>query len=214
MLRIILLLVAVAAALPAAAGPWPRERGEGFVSFSASRDRHEVYGEAGLGRGWTASAKLAFSHRPQADRAEEALVHLWRQVRQGDGGSSLSLGIGAGVRSIAPGRAAQPVGALSVAWGRGFGGPMAPWVTAEATVEGGRPGRAAKIDLTLGVKPGERWLAMAQVQHWHPASGPSRSRLELTGGLRVGELTFLAQPSVGLGGQGDRRLRFSLWSRF
>jgi hypothetical protein len=122
--------------------------------------------------------------------------------------------VGGGARSTAPGRATQAVGILAVAWGRGFGGPLAPWVTVEAALEGGRPGRAAKLDLTLGVNPGDRWIAMAQVQHWRPAEGRSRSRLELTGGLRVGDLTFLAQPSVGLGGQGEGRLRLSLWSRF
>lgn len=208
-----LALIAALAAAPAAAGPWPREKGEGFLAFSAARDRHEVYGERGLGRGWTATAKLAFSHRPEPELAEEVLALLWRPLHLGPGGA-VSLGLGAGVRSPGPGRAPQPLATAALAWGRGLGGPLSPWVAAEAAIERGEGQHAAKLDLTIGARPGGRRLTMAQVQAFRPGGGPTQTRLELTGGVRVGQLHVLAQPSVALAGPRETRLRVSLWAEF
>ena len=211
---LLLALCLASAALPAAAGPWPREKGRGFLSVSVSDDRNEVYGEYGLGRGWTAGAKLAFSGGGSDVRPNEAQMLVWRGMQRGAGGAALSFGLAAGVRAAGSDGPLRPVGAAMLAWGHGFGGPRAPWVTAEAALERGPGLHGTKLDLTYGMRPGKRWLAMAQVQAGQWNDGPVLARLELSGGLRLGRAHLLVQPSASLRGPRDRRLRLSLWAEF
>lgn len=105
----VLTALAVLLAAPAAAGPWPRERGAGFLSVSGGLERGplsrvavgELYGEYGLTRRITLGAHL----RREAMQTRADLLARWHP----DLSLPLAVGVTLGGRLISGGEAeAQP----------------------------------------------------------------------------------------------------------
>lgn len=212
----------------AGANPWPRARGNWFLSNGVSVDpraraatgfglRNDLYAEGGLGGGWFVIGSATLT--PVS--GQEVLLGLGRAAETGGGGArgwSLALG-----RRQQPGAPGQTFLRPSFAVGRGLtaGGRLGPltlrhpgWVSAEAQVELGPGGAAPKLDLTLGVKPSDRWAVLLEL--WadaYPGAGPS-VRLGPALVVTVGRKRLLVQTELPVLGGTTPRLKLALWSEF
>lgn len=219
-------LIALAAALvaalwgaSAAAGPWPRERGEGFVALTGRAGVAELYGEYGLTAGLTLGVQATL---PQGRRLPDLDLTARHLIWRGAGGAVVSAFAGAGLRGVEVEGMTETAQVLrgGLGWGRGFASALGPgWVSVVAEAQAGAgplvpAWRAVKVDATAGVRPGGRWLAMIQVQGHHRAGQGADLRLEPSLGLETGRATLVLSPSVALRGPADARLTAGLWLRF
>ncbi len=177
-------LVGLFLALPSHAGPWPREEGGVFLSFSVQRDRDEnsnlsLYGEFGLGSRRTLGMDLS-----QTNLGERSgLVWMEQGLGRGEGPNRFAVGAGLGV--VEREGVLTPLGQLRAGWGRGVERlPGGGWLSAEASVQVTgeleeyrfqqgytiteaaylTPKTSSKATLTLGFRPLQKTMLINQLR--------------------------------------------------
>lgn len=222
---ILSLLIWLGLAAGAQAGAWPRGEGKLFFALDGDRNRTSLYAEYGLRGDWTMGTEVAM---PKGRRLPDVTSFLHHPVWRGKGGAILSAGLAFEVRETVAAKSwAHLTGLEELAlraglfWGKGFETPWGgAWATADLQVEqilttdwlGAA--QTVKLDLGLGLKPTDRVMLMAQAQGWQRKGGAVMLRLETTAAYRVGPAQIVLQPSVGLRGPRDPRLRLGLWLDF
>ncbi len=183
--RALALSFALASAGPAAAGAWTLPPGGGFLSLAASRYATDsggyeelalgLFGEYGFAEGFTAGAAVDFT-QPVGEASAidgDATLFLFGRARlwTGPAGDPLSVqaaviaGTAAGTGAVPAQTADEPGLDLRLLYGRGFGSALGPgWLNAEGGVRFLFEDSAdeLRLDLTAGVRPAPRWLAMLQ----------------------------------------------------
>lgn len=178
--RPVLTLLLLGLAGPAAGGAWPRGEGKVFLAFgyfatSEAGDlarlaidpsqRVALYGEYGLSEVWTLGLDAAWSSG-EAVQELTGLVFVRRPVWSSGDGTWVSADLGLGVRSESE-EGAQLRIRPGLSWGRGFESAWGQgWMGVEGSLEYAMPGNDVilKADATLGLKPAEGWMLIAQVQ--------------------------------------------------
>ena len=170
--------------MPGAAlsGAWLREVGSTYLSFSFEAPQE--------GNGWSAlyaergvrpRLTLGLDAGRAAGRGDgQALVFGRIPLGPTDGASRRALELGLGVR-LDEGAAPRPAARLGLSWGRGFDSRFGPgWVAIDSSLtgySGGDDGLTAKIDVTVGVRPGED--SMTTLQVFWSRSGSDEAALRL-----------------------------------
>lgn len=184
MRRLVHLGLCVAAlASGADASPWPREKGDTFLSFSGERDVDgnsytSMYGEYGLGERRTLIYELGYTNVGQGN----GMITLQRQLDDGTGPNRLAFTMGAGL--IVRDGEVSPVAQVGAGWGRGFDGVLGEgWLAAEgrakfavmlndeefptdlpdSSLDYLTPESTIKGELTLGLKPLPGMLFINQI---------------------------------------------------
>jgi hypothetical protein len=203
------ILLALALALPAgeaAAGAWPRPRGETFLSFgqqvstgartliAATQDIRSwtsVYAEYGLTDRLTIGLD-AGTGLGQDERVGAALAFVRLPVwSPGEHRVAVDFGLGT-LDSDAEGR--QTRYRFGLAWGRGFEGRRGGgWLGMESSLELREPAGnfAVKADFTAGFKPNDRWMLIAQAQTGYYPDAGGIVRLVPSVVRRLGERSHL-----------------------
>ncbi|WP_118135256.1 hypothetical protein [Oceanicella sp. SM1341] len=223
------LLLVLPLAGPVLGGAWPRGEGQAFLSLSALigspaeefplprtefGSRVELYGEYGITEHWTAGLDLA--HAPGDFGETTGIVFLRRTLWQGER-DVFALSFGAGMRHDEDeGSSARLRPGAS--WGRGFetawGGG---WMGIESSVEFNPPedGLILKLDATLGLRPTERWMVLAQLQNTRITDGGTYVKLEPSVGYRVSDSSrIVLGVNIGLHGDTDVGVKLSNWVEF
>lgn len=167
-------LALVLAAWPgvASAGPWLREEGSTFLSFSFEAPQEgdgwaSLYAE----RGWGPWLTLGVDAGRSAGRGEgQALVFARTTLGRPDGTTRQAFELGFGARLDEEG-AVLPALRTGLSWGRGFETRYGPgWVAIDSSVTGygslanaAEEGLALKLDTTLGVRPGPDSVVTLQI---------------------------------------------------
>ncbi|MDR5651026.1 hypothetical protein [Ruixingdingia sedimenti] len=152
-LAIILWLASAAAA---AAGPWPRERGEVFLAFAVEGDgAMSSYGEYGLGGGWTFGLDLALAGRGGGPGKRVAILR--RSFTAGGVQIAAEAGFGLDARG-------QGYARPGIAIGRGFAGPVPGWMALDLRAELRGDGARYGAEATLGFRHGDRLMTVFQAQ--------------------------------------------------
>lgn len=173
-------LILLFSAGAAVAGAWPRERGETFLSFGQSvssgtpallapdlsfRSYTSVYAEYGLTERVTLGFDGAYGWGPEADLWTGLAFARWPIARSSSGDRfAVDLGLGRRVDSEDGGDTRARLG---LAWGRGFEiGWGQGWMGVESSAERLIPANDTlyKADFTIGLKPGDDWMLIFQVQ--------------------------------------------------
>lgn len=223
MLRVVLSIVlGLLATSPAAAGPWPREAGQGFLAFTFAPpgqggqrpERLQIYGEYGLRARLTFAASI--ERHGSGTRQEVAL--RWHPP---DLPGGLVWGLSAGLHratAAGVGARAEHRALLGASTGRGhdtrFGNI---WLRTDATAFIG-PAQLGGLDyeMKLATQIGlrrEGWLGMVAITHDHNRVG-SHTRLRPALGYDIGRrLTLVGEATLTTGGRREA-LALSLWSRF
>jgi len=180
--RYIISLALVLVSSPLFGGPWPREQGKTFVSLSSLitspyavdgedlRGYHALYIEHGLAR------QLTFGIDAGMDETWNygAIGFLRMPVFENDGPHRFALQLGVGANS--DGAEFEPLLQAGASWGRGLETPLGGgWMTFDAQAQYlfDSGDFVTKADVTLGVKPTERWKVMLQLQAAnYPGSEP------------------------------------------
>lgn len=175
-------------ATEAAAGAWPRPKGETFVSVASRwstgartliaavqdiQSYNSIYAEHGLTDRWTVGLDAGQGRGP--DEVVNAALVFARLPVWSPGENKVAADFGVGLLDDGvdgPQTRLRP----GLAWGRGFesrwGGG---WLGIEASYEYRLPNgdTAAKADFTAGLKPNDRWMGILQVQTGaYPDSDP------------------------------------------
>lgn len=242
--RIFCCLALMLLAGTAAAGPWPREQGGVFLSFSEERD-HEgnsytgLYGEYGLNARDTLGFELGHSN------AGETSAMLWwqRALDRGEGPNrfTVSTGIGALQRDAE----VVPLAQMGASWGRGLDSvpmlnrlPGGGWLAVDARLKiaakmkgqaqladlaGQNPGfldyltpeTTAKLDVTFGWHARSSMMLINQLRMEH------RDDTGFSGKLATSVVHDIAGPAKGelglvvpLWGDGEAALKYGLWVAF
>lgn len=235
--RLLFVLAALCLAAGAAtAGPWPRAKGDVFLSFSqevtgdsGSTDAGwtTLYAEYGLTPRWTIGLDLGSG----ADK-ETAMIFLQRAIGKQEGPGRLAFSSGIGVET---GEAPQAFGMMGAAWGRSLGTPLGPgWVAVEPQLRMGLgltgewppqlvldtdgtllTTASAKLDITLGATARPGLIVMAQLQMERELEGETTARLGASAvralGKRVKVQLGLSSP---VRGEGDARVKLGTWLEF
>ncbi|MFN3823079.1 MAG: hypothetical protein ACK4RN_03780 [Pseudorhodobacter sp.] len=219
------LVIWLCAAPAVAAGPWPRDKGAGFVAISSDGTRQQIHAEYGIGADWTLGVE-ATRAKGHAQPSVAGFVHhpVWR----GKGGAILSAGLAVETReSLAARSWAHMAGTGELAvraglfWGKGFESRWGNgWMVLEAQVErvvtkdwiGAR--HSGKLDATIGLSPHDRIKLMVQAQGWMRQGGKPQLRIEPAAAVKFGRAHLVAAPSVGVLGPRDARVKLGLWLDF
>lgn len=207
------------------AGAWPRGEGKLFFALDTDRTRTNLYAEYGMRGDWTLGMEVAM---PQGRRLPDVTSFVHHPVWRGKGGAILSAGLALEMRETVAAKSwPQLAGVEEVAvraglyWGKGFQTRWGSgWVTVDAqaerivTKDWLGAAHSFKLDLGLGIKPYDRMLLMVQAQGWQRQGGKAVLRLETTAAYKIGPAQIVVQPSVGLRGPRDRRLKLGLWLEF
>ncbi|MEM8572028.1 MAG: hypothetical protein AAGG56_14150 [Pseudomonadota bacterium] len=215
----------------ARAGAWPREEGEVFLAFSQTmstgartmleavqdvRSYTSIYAEYGL----TPEVTLGFDAglaRGDQDEGSGWNAFLRRPVWMSQGGHRVAAELGIGQLNepefgrqwrIKPG----------VSWGKGFesrwGGGWAGLETS-ASYRFAAQDFGLKADLTLGLKPRERWMVIFQVQSGKWGDDEPIVRLAPSVVRRFGERTHLQLGFVqSVAGDDAMGVKFGTWFTF
>ena len=170
----------------AAAGPWLRDRGSTYLSFSFEAPQEgdgyaSLYAERGV-RPWLTLGVDA--GRAAGDGEGQALAFARTTLGPQSDASRQSFELGFGARLDGEGEI-LPALRAGLSWGRGFETRYGPgWVSTDASVTGygsfatvGEEGLALKLDTTLGVRPSER--SVAQLQLFWSRSGADEAAVRL-----------------------------------
>lgn len=204
-------------ATSAAAGPWPREAGQGFLAFSIEPpsqrgqrpNRVQAYGEYGLRPRLTLAAKV---ERHQHGHRQEVRLR-WHPA---DLPGGVAWGLGGGLRlGNAPGDDRRAIMGLSL--GRGFDTRLGNiWARADVTALWGPALRGAAPEWELAAQLGlnrEGWIGMLGLTHDRLASGRHTRLRPALGYEFTPRLTLVGEAALAPGGRREG-LALSLWSRF
>ncbi|MBL4917405.1 hypothetical protein [Szabonella alba] len=225
MRMVVAVLVWIGLATAGQAGPWPRDRGDGFIALTTDGMRRQVYAEYGIGFDLTLGVEVT-QIRGHAYPVIAGFVRrpLWR----GKGGWILSMETGLESRESHAARSwAHMAGTRELAaraglsWGRGFESRWGDgWMVVDAqvervlTIDWIAARHSAKLDATIGIAWGERLKLMLQAQGWMRQGGSPLVRIEPAVAFRLGPAHLLAAPSVGVVGPRDPRFKLGLWLEF
>ena len=220
----------------ASAGPWPRAKGDLFLSFS-----HETAGETGSESGGWTSLYAEYGLTPRwtlgfdlgsGGDTQIGMIFLQRAVGKQDGPGRLSLSSGLGLQT---GAAPQAFGTMGAAWGRSLGTPLGPgWVAVEPQLRMGvaltdewpptlvldvdgtvLTTASAKLDLTLGATVRPKLMVMGQLQMERVLEGETTARLTASAVRDVGRRGKLQLGvSAPVQGEGDAALKLGTWLEF
>jgi len=219
MLARLILILALLPWLAAAAqgGAWPRARGEGFLSASATvegpdeagflRESFSLYAEYGVTARLTAGVDLNGDRL----RMSKAIAFLRWPLGRAPREAKLALEIGAG--QVEGENALRP----SLSIGRGISiGERQGWLNADTRAILFTDGTTAyETDLTAGLSLGARVKAMVQIQAGVPAQGRNYLRLvpSVVYETRPGRHVELGVTEP-LSGGGERGVKLGLWAEF
>ncbi|MDQ2091670.1 hypothetical protein [Marimonas arenosa] len=219
--RLIALMAALFAALagPVAAGAWPRDRKEGFLSATSRisgpgwAGPYSVYSttyiEYGLGRRLTAGFDIGHG----ISGSGKAVVFLRKSLPEMGRGhvvaAELGLGQIAGEPTVRPG----------LSWGRGITrrsgstGWLSLETVAEFRLDSGRVD--LKADFTLGLNHGARLKSILQVQTGVSQGDPSFIRAAPSVAVKLGRKAHVELGlTAGIVGDTDYGLKLGLWREF
>lgn len=204
-------LIGCAAAQPAFAGPWLREKGKGFFSASAKVDEalkteSALYLEYGLGPKLTLGAKVEMEKAALGVSEYSFLAFMRRPIGPRDRKMLYAYDLGLGYSDQ------NAYALVGLTLGRGIKlGERYGWAVLDTSLSL-KKNPLLKVDATLGLNFNEKWKGMVQlfVSHdaletevtftpsviWSPKKGPSSYHL----GLESKE--------------GELGLRLSLWRDF
>jgi len=173
---VLLMLLLMFHALPLHAGPWLREKGESFLSFSLEADLLEggdfaaFYGEYG----WSERTTVGLDLGGHSGEMSKALIFVRRHFGTAPGGMLLAVELGSGLaggdRALRPG----------LSFGRGFDWKgHSGWLVLDARaliLDEGRE-TAWEGDLTFGFRAFRQSRAILQLQARQPVSGDAQIKL-------------------------------------
>lgn len=161
----------LAVALPIEAGPWPREKGKGFLSFALQAEPGTeedsvqaladgfAYGEFGM----TDRLTAGFSGE-WVDTGLRSAGRVWLRMPVGDPDAPLRFALIGGMGLSAEGPETAPILHLGATAGRGWSrGKENGWATLDLLADIGRESRLLKMDATLGWNARERLKVMGQL---------------------------------------------------
>ncbi|MBK5935071.1 hypothetical protein C8N32_101161 [Rhodovulum imhoffii] len=201
-MRLALLMILCALAWPVSAGPWPRDKGHVFLSTDQTIHRDEtwntgyipthngLYAELGLGDGLTLGFDGAMG---QYLDDWVALVFLRLSLPAGENGHRLAGEVGLGTRNR-PLVGRERVLRAGASWGYGMQKPWhGAWVSLEGefTLYPSSDEHLLKLDGTLGVKPGETTMLIAQLQSGATSQGSRYLRFEPSAVYRLSQFQYL-----------------------
>jgi hypothetical protein len=231
------LLGLAGAAGPAASGPWAREAGEAFLSFSISGDgstgslaavdmdlsHHvSVYGEYGVGRRMTLAGRVG-----RGDTSREAMIVLRYTLTPSDAPWQVAIEGGAGLRTgaaISDTRLLR----LGASIGRGFGGVDTPrwwlpirheggWTSLDATglydIATGELNWQAEATLGMAVSDRLRLMLQLKAEDWPDDA----TAYTVTPGAALSlsdDTTLQAGARLGLGDEQTLGVSLGLWHSF
>ena len=242
-IRLCRALLAVTAGA-AQAGPWPREKGAVFLSFSEERDREgnsytSLYGEYGM----TARNTLGFE-LGHSNAGETSAMIWWQKVLdKGEGPDRITVSTGMGV--LQRDEELVPLAQVGASWGRGWDSlPLlrgirgGGWLAVDARLkvaapmkdqeelakiaeEGGgllsylTPETEVKIDATLG------WHASQSMMLINQLRMENRDDIGFSGKLATTLVRDLGGPAKGelgvvlpLWGEGEPAVKLAIWVAF
>jgi hypothetical protein len=224
-MRLILAVMLWACAVQAQAGAWPRAQGDVFVALSADSMRAQLYAEYGLRNDWTLGIEVSMPHKGR--RLPDVTQFLHRPIWRGSGGAILSTGVATEVRETTA-AALIPMlkGEREIAmraglfFGKGFSTPVGDgWATLDGQVEQIvtmdwlDTGLTFKLDEGVGLKPIDTLMLTVQAQYWRRGE-VTELRLETGAAWQFGPAQLVAQPSVGVMGPRDARVKIGVWMSF
>ncbi len=222
-MRVSLICIAWLSCCAAAlAGPWPREQGTSFLSFSiesptdgGKRDfYYSLYGEYGL----TENLTLGFDGGSDYYTEGEGYVFLRVPIAfPGERHKFAVLG-GLGARRTLT-SFTEAVYVLGGSWGMSFDSALGPgWATVDATVRDRQTTntRLTKVDTTLGVNRSSGQLWFAQLRFSDESRAPAQIwELAPSVVFKLGANAWLETSAVfGLRGGEDFKLKLGLWTEF
>lgn len=212
-------------AFPADSGPWPRGSGEVFASVSSeiTADPETLllvypeydlsfYGEFGIGDRLTGVLD-AYG----GPRIRTAIGSLRYTLTRPEARHQIGVSLGLGSSWQPDGMESEALGVAGLSWGMAFD---TGWGGAWATVEGQYRAGAQlseewKIDATLGLRPGERWLAYGQLQSSGLGEGETSVRLQASGVLELTDwLSVETGVVTGLSNYERIGMKIGLWTSF
>jgi hypothetical protein len=223
-MRFVWALMIWCCAVQAQAGAWPREQGGVFIALSQDATQQKLYAEYGARNDWTMGGEVTMPKgRRLPDVSQFAHYPVWR----GKGGAILSLGIAGDLREAAVATVdplydgvAEMTVRLGAFWGKGFQTGLGDgWATVDVQVERivstnwVNTGLAYKVDAGLGLKPIKQVMITAQAQYWR-RDDDQFLRLEGGAALSLGPAKLVVQPSIGVIGPKDGRVKMALWLEF
>ncbi len=212
-------------ALAGQAGPWPRDRGDGFIALTADGTRRQIYAEYGIGfdltlgievtqiRGHAYPVIAGFVRRPLWQGRGGWILSMENWLESRESLAARSWAHMAGTRELAA--------RLGLSLGRGFESRWgAGWMVLDLQVErvltedwiAAR--HSAKLDATLGLQQSDALKLMVQAQGWMRQGGRPQLRIETAAAYRLGPAHLVAAPSVGVVGPRDPRFKLGLWLEF
>ncbi len=247
-ITLISLMVWLTLSQAASAGAWTRAQGSTFTAQSTMFFTTELTSEAeppfrklsastyieyGLFDRVTIGGKLSYAKR--ADGAEESMTSAFARVGlwQGVSGDVLSAEISGGYPVLnalspdLPARDVTPDLQISLAYGRGLTWVDSGW--AEAALSFRRrfrtPADEIKLDLTLGYRPADRIVALAQVfgtlglRNEGPFGADYDAlKVSLSGGYRITDtrtlLLVVAQDVLSRNFDPGTEIGFTIWNEF
>lgn len=219
----------------AAAGPWPREQGGVFLSFSGQRDREanssiSLYGEYGL------TARRTLGIELEQTSLDERTGLFWLQQALGRDNGANRFAVAAGLGVVERDGEVTPLGQLRAGWGRGVERlPGGGWLSAEASLQvAGKieevsyrqgytisefayltPKMTSKAALTLGFRPTEMTMFINQLRVEDrddmgiASSLATSSVYDLPGAAKI-ELGIVTP----LSGSDERAVKLGTWFEF
>lgn len=223
-MRWILALMIWCCATSVQAGAWPRNEGSLFVALSADATRALLYAEYGMRNDWTTGMEISMPHGRRLPDVSQFVHHpIWRSK----GGAILSAGLATELRETSAAVTIPELkGESEIAvrgglfWGKGFATRLGDgWATLDGQVEQIvttdwlDTGPALKLDAGLGLKPLAQLMVTAQAQYWRRGA-VEELRLETGAAWTMGKAQLVAQPSVGVLGPSDPRVKIGVWMSF
>ncbi|MEM0949843.1 MAG: hypothetical protein AAGK37_20765 [Pseudomonadota bacterium] len=218
----ILASLAISVACQVDAGPWAREAGTVFLSFSTelTLDRDDplvlpqydatLYGEVGLGNRFALGVDLY-----QGPESYTYLAFVERALQPGDARHqfALRLGIGTGDNGFG----ASSLVLVGASWGLGFDSRLGGgWAVVDAQVRSRTDGgQEVKVDATLGIRPWDNWAIIGQLQAAdYPQTDPTL-RLQTTAVRRLND-RFRVEAGIvyGIENTASTGLKLGIWSEF
>ncbi len=205
------------------AGPWLREKGESFTSFSLSaslfRDTNSTgYLEYGVTERSTMGLEMGLARNETRRKLAFGTLFLRRPIGKTDGPSRMAYELGVGATYAGAGTGARAHLKTGLSWGRGLTlGDRSGWINTDAAVlwSLSNDTHVGKLDTTLGMTFSDRFQGMVQLNFAHQEGEtfsyfepsliftPPKSKLQ----IQFGVITPLDQPN-------KTAIKLGLWHRF
>ncbi|MBC7155690.1 MAG: hypothetical protein H5U19_13995 [Rhodobacteraceae bacterium] len=224
MWRVVLCLLLICLIAPQGhAGPWPREKGQTFVSVWAGAER--VAGRSGRLAGsyseYGVTDRVTVSTAVES-RAAASEVMRWEVGARwylGDVGAGAPISVGLGVQrgTVLAGPKPATRARVVVHYGRGFDRPLqGGWLRSSASVLPSFGGEGTDFETysQAGLRPTATSLVMLSIGTYH-TDRDDFLKISPALGHEIGRLgTLVVEATQEIGNDRDRRLTVALWRRF